>query len=114
MCGVGAVQLMTGRAEWGVWVVLTGRWGCLRWVQLLGAGLSCGGCFCSCGCKRGGFDLEIGSDGFFDHTGAVESCRLGAGLPVLGSAMAVKPLALIWDLAQIDILTIRVLKCDIF
>ena len=40
MCGVGAVQLMTGRAEWGVWVVLTGRWGCLRWVELLGAGLA--------------------------------------------------------------------------
>ena len=48
------------------------------------------------------------------QSGAVESCRLGAELPVLGSAMAVKPLALIWDLAQIDILTIRVLKCDIF
>ncbi len=32
------------------------------------------------------------------------------GLLVLGSAMAVKPLALIWDLAQMDILTIRVLK----
>ena len=40
MCGVGAVQLMTGRAEWGVWVVLTGRWGCLRWVELLGARLA--------------------------------------------------------------------------
>jgi len=32
------------------------------------------------------------------------------GLLVLGSAMAVKPSALIWDLAQMDILTIRVLK----
>ncbi len=44
------------------------------------------------------------------QSGAVESCRLSAGLLVLGSAMAVKPSALIWDLAQMDILTIRVLK----
>ena len=37
----------------------------------------------------------------------VESCRLGDGLLVLGSAVAVKPLALIWGPAQMDILTIR-------
>ena len=40
----------------GAWVVQTGRCGCLRWV---GGG----------GCQRGGVDLGIGSDGFFDHTG---------------------------------------------
>ena len=40
MCGVGAVQLMTGRAEQGAWIVLTGRCGCPRWFELLGAGLA--------------------------------------------------------------------------
>ena len=43
---------------YGAWVVLTGRCGCPRWV---GGG----------GYSRGGFDLDIGSDGFFDHTGGM-------------------------------------------
>ena len=61
--------------------------GCLRWVELLGAGLAAGSrqsrALGSCspwaavdlaglsrsGCLRDGFDLGIGSDGFFDHTG---------------------------------------------
>ena len=29
-----------GQAEQGAWVVITGRGGCPRWVQLLGAGLA--------------------------------------------------------------------------
>ncbi len=40
----------------GVWVVFTGRCGCLRWV---GSGDR----------QKGGFDLRIGSDGYFDFTG---------------------------------------------
>ena len=43
----------------GAWVVLTGRSGCPRWVQLLVAGLDCGGC------QQGGVDLDIGSDEYF-------------------------------------------------
>ncbi len=42
-----------GRVGQGVWVVLAGRCGGPRWVE--------GG-----GSQRGGFDLEIGSDEFFD------------------------------------------------
>ncbi len=55
MGGVGAAVWSQGQAEWGAWVVLTGRCGYLHWVELRGAGLSCGGCL------RGGVDLEIGS-----------------------------------------------------
>ena len=40
MCGVGALCWCRRQAEQGVWVVLTGRWGCLRGVELLGAGLA--------------------------------------------------------------------------
>jgi hypothetical protein len=40
----------------GSWVVQSGRFGGLRWVG-------------DSGRQRGGFDLEIGSDEFFDHTG---------------------------------------------
>lgn len=29
-----------GQAEWGAWVVWTVGWGCLRWVERLGAGLA--------------------------------------------------------------------------
>ena len=56
--GVGAVELVSGRAEQGAWVVLTGRCGCPRWV---GGG----------GYSRGGVDLGIGSDEYFDRTGCL-------------------------------------------
>jgi len=49
----------TVRASWGsgpgAWVVWTGRCCSLRWL---------GGCGCQCS----GFNLEIGSDEYFDHT----------------------------------------------
>ena len=46
MCGAGSpvrcwgAVLVAGRAEQGVWVVLTMHCGCLRGVELLGAGLA--------------------------------------------------------------------------
>ena len=40
MCGVGAAVWSQGQAEQGAWVVLTGRCGCLRGVERLGAGLA--------------------------------------------------------------------------
>ena len=68
--------------------MLTGRFGCLAWVQLLVAGLGCGFVgvsFSFCGVawrwgggggrQKSGTFLEIGADGFFDHTG--ESCQKG-------------------------------------
>ena len=56
MCGVGVLCWCRGQAELGAWVVLTGRCGYLHWVS-------------GVGCQQGGVDLEIGSDGYFDHTG---------------------------------------------
>ena len=56
MCGVGVLCWCRGQAEWGAWVVLTLRCGCLRWV---GSG----------GSQTGGVELGIGSAEFFDHTG---------------------------------------------
>ena len=62
MCGAGLSRrcwdgAVGGRvkAEQCAWVVKTGRCGYLHWVELRGAGLSCGGY------SRGGVDLEIGS-----------------------------------------------------
>ena len=58
-----------------VLVVWTGRCGCLRWVesgfcwdksQVLVEQL---GLVCATGSQKDGVLLEIGSDGFFDHTG---------------------------------------------
>ena len=40
MCGVAVLCWCRSQAEWGAWVVLTLRRGCLRWVELLGAGLA--------------------------------------------------------------------------
>ena len=60
MCGVGAVERVTwaGRVGRGrALIVLTGRCGCLRRVERWWLLLS-------------GVDLEIGSDGYFDHAGS--------------------------------------------
>ena len=40
MCGLAVAVLVAGQGVWGAWVVLTGRCGCPRWFELLGAVLA--------------------------------------------------------------------------
>ncbi len=60
------------------------------------------------GCGQQARGGGVGGEGR-GRVGRLNLVDWALGLLVLGSAVAVKPLALIRDLAQMDILTIRVL-----